>query len=95
MLERQQQTDEVELGTSVLCGHTSLEEYKVFKKKTNPNISNSVLEESECSIVISCLSNNARNSVSIIYRGYTKGHIMVLNFVKVISTHLLLRKSVN
>ena len=33
MLERQQQTDEVELGTSVLCGHTSLEEYKVFKKK--------------------------------------------------------------
>lgn len=97
MLERQQQTDnEVELGTSVLCGHTSLEEYKVLKKKkTNPNISNSVLEESEWSIVISCLSNNARNSVSVIYRGYTKGHIMVLNFVKVISTHLLLRKSVN
>ena len=84
------------MGTSVLCGHISLEEYKVLKKKTtNPNISNSVLEEREGYIVILCLSNNARDSVSIIYRGYTRGHIMVLNFVEAVPTHLLLRKSVN
>lgn len=72
-----------------------LKNVKYLKKKTHPNISDTVLEESEWSIVIPCLSNNARDSVSIIYKGYTKGHIMVLNFVKVISTHLLLRKSVN
>ena len=54
-----------------------------------------MLEEREWYIVILCLSNNARDSVSIIYRGYTRGHIMVLNFVEAVPTHLLLRKSVN
>lgn len=54
-----------------------------------------MFEERGWSILTSYISNDDRDIVCIIYRRYTRGYIMVLKSVKAISTHLLLKKSVD